>query len=811
MYQVFGANTNVGKTIFSTLLCRAAKTARPSENIWYLKPVSTGPLDDADKWHLDRFARGVNTQVFYQFDAAVSPHVAAQEHNVLDSQVLERLSQQVKLNAQHGPGLMLVETAGGPHSPGPAGTSQADMFRTLRLPLIFVADWRLGGISTSLSSYEALRMRGYDVEGVAVFKDGVYQNSEYFKKYFQAENIPLLTIPVPPHPSELHDHSSMSDFYLSAENATDNDSSSHTVAQFSDILASRHEQRIDRLHSMASTAYKHIWWPFTQHQLINPKTLNVIDSAYGDYFQTLTNPQPASPTSEPTETETSLLRSSFDGSASWWTQGLGHANQALTAAAANAAGRYGHVMFASNIHEPALSLAEGLLLLLENPRLQRVFYSDNGSTGMEVAVKMALKASLARYGWEEDAYNFEMLGLKNSYHGDTIGAMDMSEPSVFNKKVPWYEGRGHWFDFPTVKMQKGAWVVEKPADLQPELGLNTEFASLSSVFDPARDLTEDAIKYQKYIRSQLERVTQQERRKFGALIIEPVVLGAGGMMLADPLFQRMLVKVVRESAALFSPGTPQPRVDPSVQEDWSGLPIVTDEVFAGLYRLGHKSASSLLGIQPDITVHAKLLTGGLLPLAVTLASESIFESSLSSSKVDALLHGHSYTAHPVGCAVANESLKQLRSLDEDGHWDVFKADWSRGKSIGAEIMDTIKDAVKHAEPQSDGNVLTGAPLPIWSTWSAAFVSALSHATDKVDGVWALGTILSIQFRDRDGGGYTSDAAASVQRKLLEGEGMSGWNIHSRVLGNVLYLMTSQVTSVEDVRMWERRVRAVLSI
>ncbi|KAL9048816.1 MAG: hypothetical protein Q9162_007529 [Coniocarpon cinnabarinum] len=810
VYQVFGANTNVGKTIFSTLLCRSAQALRQPQKVWYLKPVSTGPIDDADKWHLDRFARGVDTQDFYQFDAAVSPHVAAAQHNVQDSQILSKLSRQIKLNAEQGPGFMLVETAGGPHSPGPSGTSQADMFRPLRLPLIFVADWRLGGISTSISSYEALRMRGYDVDGVAVFKDTTYQNYDYFRRYFKTENIPVMTAPTPPTPSEMHDHSSMSNYYLNVENSSEeNDGTS--ISQFSRALAESHDRRIDRLDSMASTAHKHVWWPFEQHSRIDPSRLNVIDSAYQDYFHTYATRSPDTPPGRYSENGPPLLRCTVDGSASWWTQGLGHANTRLAAAAANAAGRYGHVMFASGVHEPALSLMEKLLVLLENPRLQRVFFSDNGSTGMEVAVKMGLKAAAARYGWHEEDSNIEILGLRNSYHGDTIGAMDMTEPSVFNGKVSWYRGRGHWFDFPTVKMQKGIWVVEKPTHLEGDLGTTAEFPSLSSIFDSGRDFGQVAAVYEAHIRRELKRLTQDEQRRFGALVLEPVVLGAGGMMLVDPLFQRTLVNVVRSTPSLFSPNIQAPRLDPTAQGDWNGLPVIADEVFAGLYRLGHRTASSLIHVHPDISVHAKLLTGGLLPLAVTIASESIFEAALSPSKADALLHGHSYTAHPVGCAVANESLEQLLALDEGGAWDSFKMDWSRSRSMSSEIVSALKDVVKNAAPSAEDNAPAEPPLPIWSTWSSAFVSALSHATSQVQGVWALGTVLSIEFRDESGSGYTSDAAASVQRKLLEDPSVSGWNIHSRVLGNVLYLMASQVTTEDDVRMWEGRLREVLQI
>lgn len=423
---------------------------------------------------------------------------------------------------------MLVETAGGPHSPGPAGTSQADLFRPLRLPLLFVADWRLGGISTSISSYEALRMRGYDVEGVAVFRDSRYQNFDYFTNYFRERDVPLLTAPLPPAPNEAHDHSSMANYYISTETASEEDPTGMSTTGFFDTLADRHGKRVDRLESIADQAQKHIWYPFTQHQGLDKRSLNVVDSAYGDFFQTY---RPASRGEGDGQAGSNIIGATFDGSASWWTQGLGHSNTALTSAAAYAAGRYGHVMFAEGVHEPAMSLAENLLGRLRNPRLQRVFYSDNGSSGMEVALKMGLRASCTRYNWDDSGQGIDILGLQCSYHGDTIGAMDMSEPSVFNRKVAWYSGHGHWFDFPRVMMQKGVWTVAKPNSVQGQLGDDAVFTSLSNIFDPARDLTDDAATYEKYIQSTLERLTLHEKRRFGALVMEPVVLGAGGMVL----------------------------------------------------------------------------------------------------------------------------------------------------------------------------------------------------------------------------------------------------------------------------------------
>lgn len=699
---------------------------------------------------------------------------------------------------------MLVETAGGPNSPGPSGTLQADLYRPLRLPLIFIADWHLGGISTSISAYESLKIRGYDIEGIAVMRDSYYKNFEYFKQYFGERNIPVLTVPTPPEYVEGEDHFAMEHYYSALGSVND---SSSSVPGFLDHLSDKHGARLSGLENMSSEGLKHIWWPFTQHKGLTAKSIATIESAHGDYFQTTLQPS-----SEPDagDVGTSLLHATLDGSASWWTQGLGHANPHLTMAAAYAAGRYGHVMFASAINEPALSLAKNILSTIGNSRLSRVFYSDNGSTGTEVAIKMALTASCKRYGWEpaKDGKEVEILGLKNSYHGDTIGSMDMSEPSVFNEKIHWYKSRGYWFECPSVKLREGKWIVEKPHALNGELGTDTEFQSLHQVFNQSRDLTDDAAAYETYIRATLEQLTKVERRRFGALVMEPVVLGAGGMLLVDPLFQRTLANVVRRSELTFSLSSSAPQLDPS-DLSWTGLPVVADEVFTGLYRLGHASSSHLVGINPDIAVYAKLLTGGLLPLSCTLASESIFEAFLADGKSDALLHGHSYTAHAVGCNVANTSLDILNKLESDRSWDLFKRDWASGTTISETVGEKLKNAAASLtglpnRTETEPTPTSMAAPAIWSVWSTAFLIELSHLADRVDNVWALGSVLSISLRDAGGAGYTSDAAKTLQKQLLETKGR-GWNVHSRVLGNVLYLMTGQMSTPEDVRRWEEIV------
>ena len=278
--------------------------------------------------------------------------------------------------------------------------------------MVLVGDSKLGGISQTISAFESLRLRGYDVESILLFRDEVYENYRYLTDYFgEKYGVPVSTVQEPPARSQKQDleTSRMNEYYAET-------SSEHSIVSVLDHLNTRHQSRITRLDSMAKTAHSSIWYPFTQHTLLPPEKITAIDSAHGDYFQTL-KPDSSS------QTDSSLLQASFDGSASWWTQGLGHANSHLTLAAAYAAGRYGHVMFAEAIHEPALALTENLLSGMRNPRLSRVFFSDNGSTGCEVAVKMGLRAASVRYGWGPEE-KLGVLGLKGSYHGDTIGVMD---------------------------------------------------------------------------------------------------------------------------------------------------------------------------------------------------------------------------------------------------------------------------------------------------------------------------------------------------------------------------------------------------
>lgn len=795
-------------------------------------------------------------------------------------------------------------------SPTPMGTLQADFYRQFRFPTILVGDSKLGGIGATISAFESLHVRGYDVDNVMLFYDPEWKNHEYLKNHFKEYGVSVHLMPLPPRrsTSTADDERAMLEYY-------EKFSQSEVMGKILDHLNYKHFLRVSKLSSLPSKAESVIWHPFRQHAL--PQNVVAIDSAYWDHFQAYdqeTDPlftQAPSQTTSSASPDTSfrgdqMLTSLFDASASWWTQGLGHGNSRLALTAANAAGRYGHVMFANAVHEPALDLCYNLLETLENPRLSRIFFTDNGSTGMEVAVKMALRASCQRYGWKKDdaQHPVGVLGLKGSYHGDTIGVMNCSEPNTFNEKVDWYRPWGFWFDPPQVSMRKGRWEIEVPSSMNDDASApaasTLTFDTLTSIFDH-HSRPEDAAKYRSYISRTLKRLTHDQHRRFGALIIEPVLMGAGGMIFVDPLFQRTLITTIRENPSLINPSyiasITQARLEDAAE--WAGLPLIADEVFTGLYRLGRPSSSSFLSSQhpdqaslklshdvaPDISVHAKLLTGGLLPLALTTASNSIFNTFLSPSKSDALLHGHSYTAHPIGCAVANHSLKEMKSwYTNSSIWDEHRAQWCPAPGatstlpVGPEAEAAVRETASATKPpkedapseptlslRPDKDPPTELPNDsAFSFFSPTFLTTLSHHP-LVSGCFALGSVLAFTMKPTPSPspslspsplsptplspftpppfsdpapvtssspsstapestfnvdsafpsisstkGYNSTAASSLQQRLMTTLSPSNSGIHARTLGDVLYIMTSLITSPKAVRQLEKKLMIALN-
>ncbi|BGP42770.1 hypothetical protein JCM10450v2_006881 [Rhodotorula kratochvilovae] len=840
-HLVVAPSTSVGKSIFSTGLVRASLAL--GEKVAYLKPVGTGSGDGDDELHLQRFAPGAKTACLFHFDEPVSPHLAVERaasgqravNAPTDDEfaaAVGRHARQVALETAGHQSSLYIESAGGVHSPTLSGTSQLDAFRPLLPPSLLVASAELGGISTTISAYESLVLRGYDVDAVLVFREAYYANYEYFEKWFGERGIRVGVVDHPPKqvPSAAEDAANLEAYYAQIASAP-----------LQRVVQRLQQVHIDRMSNLATAPRRTldaVWWPFVQHGLVkNESDVMVIDSAYGDHFSVFSTSSPpvdshasssdpaaspvlappaqasSSPTTPalssspaPPPPAQSLLSPVFDGSASWWTQCLGHANPELTLAAAHAAGRFGHVMFPTATNLPALTLAEKLLAGVGAGWASRVFYSDDGSTGMEVALKMALRAFAEREQLAPaEGRKLAVLGLKGSYHGDTIGAMDACEGGVYSERVEWYEGRGHWLAAPEVRIERGEVVVRAGGD-GAEVA---RYQSLTQLYDVDARARDDPLAqtYREQIERQLDaRLARGDGIRFGALVLEPVVMGAGGMIFVDPLYQHVLVDVVRTNRRLFPSEAPTPASSIDSTPVWRGLPVIFDEVFVGLHRLGRTTASTFLGstTRPDIACYAKILTGGLVPMAVTLASDAIFGAFYGEKKVDALLHGHSYTAHAVGCGVANKTLEILARMDRTGMWNDAKFDWIKHASLpGRQAL---------GPPPA-------SPAPtdlVWSFWSADFVEEVS-AHPAVDGVMALGCVLAIHLRASDGSGYQSTAAESVLRQLRHGTPVDGaiaptgapFHIHARPLGNVIYFMSSLNSKKDTLRAVEASVMSAL--
>jgi adenosylmethionine-8-amino-7-oxononanoate aminotransferase len=305
-----------------------------------------------------------------------------------------------------------------------------------------------------------------------------------------------------------------------------------------------------------------IWHPFTQHGLGEP--IPLVTRAEGACLYTADG------------------RRIVDAISSWWVTTHGHAHPRIGAAIAEQAGRLDQIIFAGWTHEPAEELARGLRAIMP-PALTRVFFSDSGSTSVEVALKMALG-----YWLNRGEPRHRILTLEHGYHGDTIGTMSVGARGVFNRAY-----QPLLFDVETI----------------PFPAAGREQATLDA----------------------LERACAAGAAAF---IVEPLILGAGGMLMYGAATLAEMRRICAAHGVLF----------------------IADEVMTGWGRTGTLLASEQADVVPDILCLSKGLTGGAVPLAVTMASEPIYEAHLSSDRGRMFFHSSSYTANPIACAAANANL-----------------------------------------------------------------------------------------------------------------------------------------------------------
>ncbi|MCR6735457.1 MAG: adenosylmethionine--8-amino-7-oxononanoate transaminase [Afipia sp.] len=312
------------------------------------------------------------------------------------------------------------------------------------------------------------------------------------------------------------------------------------------------------------TSRSPVWHPFTQHA-VQPDAI-MVSKGEGAWLEAADG------------------RRIFDAISSWWVVTHGHRHPHIMQAIKDQADRLDQVIFAGFTHEPAEKLARHLISITP-PELEYVFFSDSGSTSVEVALKMALG-----FWRHHGSKRSRILALEGAYHGDTIGGMSVGERGVFNAP---YDRL--LFDVERIPF--------------PAAGREQE--------------TLDALD------------AACMRGDVAALIVEPLVLGAGGMLIYPP---QVLAGMKRVCAA-------------------HDVLLIADEVMTGWGRTGTLFACEQADIAPDIACYSKGLTGGSLPLAVTLCRADIFDAHYSEDRSRTFFHSSSYTANPIACAAALANLE----------------------------------------------------------------------------------------------------------------------------------------------------------
>ena len=390
---------------------------------------------------------------------------------------------------------------------------------------------------------------------------------------------------------------------------------------------------------------QYVWHPFTQHQTA------------GDPLQVV-------------RAEGTLLfdiegKSYIDANSSWWVNVHGHGHPHLAEAVNKQFMELEHVVFAGVTHPKAVELSERITKVLPE-NFQRVFFSDNGSTSTEVALKMSFQ-----YWFNKDEDRKRVLAIEGAYHGDTFGAMSVGERDMFNRPFEPFFFDVDYLPFP--ESDKEAEILTKAEKL-----LST--------------------------------------KTFASLILEPLVQGASGMRMYSSNFLDQLSAIAKKYETI----------------------VIFDEVMTGFGRTGKMFAMDHCEVKPDIVCLSKGLTGGTMALGLTVASEKMYQSFLSDEMARGFLHGHSFTANPLACAVSCANL------------DLFE------KPSTKEAINTIV------------------------SWNKTFADELKQ-WQSVENVRQQGTILAFSVKNEAGNTYFSSIRDRAYKFFLNN------GVLLRPLGNTIFI------------------------
>lgn len=535
-FLVLGTDTDAGKTTFALLWL-----ARFAERYHYWKPVESGQSDSV------QVARLVPGAMVYppcqRFAEPVAPPLAARREGKAVACAADIVQARPAVPASVS---LLIESFGGPFSPLNERESQLALLVALRENAVLVGSSALGAVGRTLQAVAALRAEWHTPAAVVLMGPRDEYALEAIRQH--EPDLPVFALTPP--------------MEWTAENVRR--AAEEQAAELEALRAALDAQ--DRPFTESPEAIldgdrRSVWHPYTSLRDPDPP-LPIV--AAQDEFLALADG-----------------RTLIDGIASWWTILHGHLYPPLMQELRAASRQVDHVLFAGATHPWGVELA-GLLLESLGWAGGRVFYSDNGSTAVEVALKMAYQFWCHR----GEPGRTRFVGFEHAYHGDTFGAMAVSrDPVFFGRFEP----------------------LLLKADILP--------------LDPER----------------LDEHLHVMRGQVAAVILEPLVQGAGGMRMHTPETLHRIVEVAHRNDVLF----------------------IADEVMTGMGRTGTLWAHRAADVRPDLVCAAKTLAGGVLSLAATLAAPHVVAAWETDDRTRTFFHGHSFTAHPLACALAVRNLRLL--------------------------------------------------------------------------------------------------------------------------------------------------------
>ena len=583
---ITGTDTEVGKTVVTAALAHALH--RRGINVGVMKPIATGcryrkrhqaprrtgcrsgngTLISDDAQQLIR-ASGVNDSLTlvspYRFGPPVAPWVAsgswrppAARHPAIS---LDKIQEACTILEQRHD-ILLVEGIGGLLVPIDERHTVADLARRLRFPLLIVARASLGTINHTLLTVEAARNAGLDLIGVILNGRSARPtiaertNPEVIRTLVKVPLLGVIPRLSPPSPRQVARHINF-----------------RPLLQ---MIRSQPSHRARRAKRLSKIDRERLWHPFTQMSEWEKSDPLIVDSGDGVY---LTDVQG---------------RRYLDGVSSLWVNLHGHRHPDLDTALRRQIGRIAHSTLLGAANVPSIELADQLVRIA--PRgLTRVFYSDSGSTAVEIALKMAFQY------WQQNGspQRRRFVHFVNAYHGDTIGSVSVGGIDLFHKMYGPLLFKGFEVSAP-----------------YPYRGVTAE-NSLRA----------------------LEATLRRHRREIAAVIVEPLVQGASGMIIQPRGWLKRVEQLCRRH----------------------DLFLIADEVAVGFGRTGTMFACEHEDVHPDFLCLAKGISGGYLPLGATLTTERIYRGFKGSyDSLRTFFHGHSYTGNPLACAVALENLRIFR-------------------------------------------------------------------------------------------------------------------------------------------------------